>query len=225
MGVLVAATGGFLNVAEATPISEWVMPAWGWFTLAMLGLAIAPFLAFHRMRVAHDELLAQRPSVSVVSNPEDNYVRLRVKNLGGYGRFWATGHIAEHESGTPWPIQWRNTYEEAQESPKGSTRWLNIASLEQPGMGTGESVPYIRFHTAQQPHRKEGIMEGMLSRNEFKLPSELRGRPTYTIRVEINSEPPLEVKYSTNWVLAHSPDCISLVPGPDTTEPQIGVAS
>jgi hypothetical protein len=57
-GVL-AAIGTYLDILGGNPVADWPIPLWGWITLALVGLLVGPFIAFHRMRERFDKLLEQ----------------------------------------------------------------------------------------------------------------------------------------------------------------------
>jgi ABC-type multidrug transport system fused ATPase/permease subunit len=57
MGIL---AGDIVGIATSYISSQhqFVMPIWGWWLILILVLLIAPFLAFHKMRIEHDRLNA-----------------------------------------------------------------------------------------------------------------------------------------------------------------------
>jgi hypothetical protein len=57
-GVL-AAAGTYLDIFGGNPVADWPIPLWGWITLALVGLLVGPFVAFHHMRERYDKLLEQ----------------------------------------------------------------------------------------------------------------------------------------------------------------------
>ena len=200
--------GGFLNIAESTPVAEWVIPTWGWFVMAIGGLAVAPFLAYHHVRLDRDRLREGRPAIQVTLDPEptEHRVRLKVGNIGASASFVAMGRIVEHESGTPWPIQWRNTTDETQQIHKGDARVLNIATLSTP---LPELPNVIEFHTANQPERpsiaSQTLAIDSMYRQGFSLTElghDVLVINPLTLEVSITSDPSMETQpHRTLWHL------------------------
>jgi len=51
---ILAGVGAYLDISNAAPI-----PTWVWLTLLLIGLIVAPFVAFHKLRLQRDELKSQ----------------------------------------------------------------------------------------------------------------------------------------------------------------------
>ena len=49
--------GAYLDIAGAKLVAEWPIPLWVWLTLALIGLIIGPFFAYHRL---HQEYVGLR---------------------------------------------------------------------------------------------------------------------------------------------------------------------
>lgn len=73
--VIFAVTGAILDATKVTSF-----PTWLWVTAGALGLAIAPFFVFHKVRVQRDEkrerirtLINERPALTVThyTEPDD----------------------------------------------------------------------------------------------------------------------------------------------------------
>ena len=154
--------------------------------------------------------------IHIVAEPEQKMQRLRVDNNGAAADFVAMGRILEHEGGTPWPIQWRNTDGERQPIFKGGQRILNIASGEIDNDGKQD----IRFFTASQPYRSgRGVSierQSLVSRDFLlsALPSNVISSNVITLEVSITANPSMETQpCRTVWQLIRGvDDLLELIP-------------
>ncbi len=109
--------GLYLDVSGTTGI-----PMWAWLVPLILGLVVAPFLSFHKVRVKRDELknkLAdlenQRPTVEVTPYCEGKFARLRVTNTGQHRASfkvqivsWKGIPLTEPPMSFPYYARWQN---------------------------------------------------------------------------------------------------------------------
>lgn len=74
-------------------IANWNYAPWIWLSLLFIGLVVAPFIAFHRVRVERDALIEKaKPKLMVIDKNEENIdfsnagseysLGLQIKNLG-----------------------------------------------------------------------------------------------------------------------------------------------
>ncbi len=57
--LVVSVVGGGLGIANLV-VDELVVPVWGWVLIAAIGLSVAQFLAFHKIRISRDKLAYKR---------------------------------------------------------------------------------------------------------------------------------------------------------------------
>jgi hypothetical protein len=90
--------GAYLDISGGVPIPRWV-----WLSTVLVGLTVAPFISFHRVRTERDrkseqlrDLQETRPSIQV-ETVSDRYdvMFLKVTNLGEHGDFEAQIEMVE----------------------------------------------------------------------------------------------------------------------------------
>lgn len=85
--IISGAVGAYLDIS-----GKWGFPTWLWIMLLMLGLAIAPFLAFHKLRVYKQEL-----ETKLNDRQERLNVRCKLDDLIGKGNRILSRLTAESE--------------------------------------------------------------------------------------------------------------------------------
>ena len=129
--------GGYLNVTGQGPVSDWPVPLWGWLTIALVGLIVGPFFAFHKKHKQIRQLVGTHPALTVIDliDPDDrdgtDAGYLRIENDGESCQIHATGEIIGGALGDKrlhnvWPIPWRNEPELTVPLEKGGALVLGL---------------------------------------------------------------------------------------------------
>ena len=152
------------------------------------------------------------PVIRVSLEPEANYARLKVTNIGVTARFQATA--TKRQAGAqppPWPVKWRGSYSKLEEIIGGASQFLDLASL---GRTFGvPNDPIIKFHTARQE------VEPGIGEQEAFADSVVLGRheTDVVVDIEILSEPPMRRPFRNSYRVALTPtgDNMFMEPWPD----------
>ncbi len=202
-------------------VLNWI-PDWSWSIWLNIALGVVVFIILEsayriiqkqKVNVISDEKL-DAPHIEVSSCPENDYVRLLVKNQGESAEFEATGRIIEQKQGSSYPIQWRSSREKSQRINRGGEWYLNVAYIKprdtRTGLGatTGQPAPKPKPNwyllTARQ---NTGLTYEI---DEFPLPYELLELEHVTIEVHITNNYPRGQPYSEKWTLNLNGDDMEL---------------
>jgi|GEM_PF-5799710 len=135
IGVLFAVIGAIVDIWQELDISMWV-----WVAIGLLGLFIAQFMAFHKVRVSRDEVLKQPgPWIKVNRVEEGRDFYLEVNNIGGYGEFRAEVKIVSGIENLRWHLDnylayWEKAAGPVAEIMSGLSDRLKIAGYEITGL-------------------------------------------------------------------------------------------
>lgn len=148
MGFITAVTGAYLDISDTAGFQTWI-----WALVGFLTLIVAPFLAFHKVRVERDRAWQElnrlkdvSPKLSVdhfIGPDEQDHGRgyLRVRNVGGFTKAWGTARVVNGVMDSErwkehWKVPWRGQYQgEPAELPKGHEQVLStgIVLVVDPG--------------------------------------------------------------------------------------------
>ena len=194
-------------IGAITRFTEYNPPLWVWILIVGIGLLIAVFLAFHRIREELDKLKDTLPSITVTSDPEGSWVRLNVQNHGGEAEFRAKAQIVQNgkPSEISWPLQWHGSLEQIQRIFKNDHHVLNIANRGwQYGHSGQEGKPTIVFFTAKQ---SLGITSG---EEQFSDEFSVSDVTTVELEVTITSYPELRLPFKQRYIIKLTEDSITL---------------
>lgn len=195
---VVAGVGAYLDISNAVPI-----PMWVWISLFLVGLIVAPFISFHRLRFERDKIKIQLESIRnaqpliEVTPKKDNHdiYYLDVHNVGEYAEFEAQVELLEGKSfafGLPdiYPAYWDRTKRDKTQIMKGHRDRLNIATLE---MHIRVLSACFRFHYYETSYFEGSPLERIGSVNSTSwIPGIVQVlKPCFKLKVTISSNPSL----------------------------------
>ncbi len=177
-----------------------------WFVLLLpyvgLTLLVAPYYLWKGQKDGIEGLRLTAPAVSVRSQPEDNFVRLVVKNVGRQtAYFTAFADVMQNgvSIGTEWPIRWRGTLDEQSAIDSGARRLLEVASVARHFISplvTGPDNPTEVRVTFYTPSQQVGV--GRPERDSFRDPYDQK---LTLLRISVTSDPPMAEPYVQMWTL------------------------
>jgi hypothetical protein len=200
--IIGSAIGGYLDISNTAEI-----PMWIWLTLLLIGLIVAPFLSFYKVRQRRDVLQKKLdaiegalPSIEVKPvNKRDMYY-LEVKNIGNTGTFEA--EIQMIKSNAPIPSQvnqytacWAIARGREARIRKSLTDRLKIAHfITSPPDYLSQHLDlyYYEPQSGQENHvHSDSYLVGakVVSANGEERPLK---KPEFVLQVTISSEPSLK---------------------------------
>jgi hypothetical protein len=195
---ILAGTGAYLDITNAAPI-----PMWVWITLGLVGLMVAPFIAFHKLRCKRDEIRTElddirnaQPLIEVTPKKDNRDIYLDVYNVGEYAEFEAQVEVLEGKSYAHglldmYSAYWDRTKRDKTKIMKGHRDRLNIATLE---MNTRVLSACFRLHYYETRYFEHSPVEGIMSFNSTSwIPgSDQVVKPCFKLKVTISSNPSMK---------------------------------
>lgn len=196
---ILAGAGAYLDITNAAPI-----PMWVWITLGLAGLMVAPFIAFHKLRLKRDEIRTElvsirdaQPLIEVTPEIDNRDIYyLDVHNVGEYAEFEAQVEVLEGKSyafalPTTYSAYWDRTQRDKTQIMKGHRDKLKIANLE---LQTGVLTASFRLHYYETRYFERALIEGI----EFAVStswipgSDKVVKPCFKLKVTISSNPSMK---------------------------------
>lgn len=191
--------GGILSIAGLIAnIVQWLaIPSWALVVIGLLGLFIAQFLAFHRVRVERDRLRGQpAPIIEVTPKMDYHDIYLDVHNIGEYAEFEAQVELLDGKNyalALPqiYSAYWDRTKRDKTKIMKGHKDRLKVANLEIAPRGLLMS---FRLHYYETSYFEGVPLERIKSVNSTSwIPgSDQVSKPCFTLKVTISSNPSLK---------------------------------
>jgi hypothetical protein len=187
--VLGSAVGAYLDISNTLSI-----PIWLWLTFLLLGLIIAPFLAFHKIRKERDvlqEKLDNNPFIEVEPHKDFDDYYLKVHNIGGYAQFEAQVKVTNgvtSASGLPalYTACWRHAQGRQAQIMCGLIDEIKIASTQYHPIGLMHFRLYF-FDTKSEQIRSVDSTSWIPGSNQVV-------KPEFIFQVTISSLPSLKEK-------------------------------
>jgi hypothetical protein len=170
------------------------LPTWGWLIILVIGLLIAPFFAFHKLRLKSEEIKLelekqknQRPKIETGIKSQIRDFDIEIANIGEEAEFEAQVEVIDGEIYAPllphnYTACWERTRNGKTEIKNGQKDWLKIASLDIDPKGT-----FFKYHLYyfMLPHT------GVLSADSTAwIPGNTEVvRPVIRFKVTIGSKP------------------------------------
>lgn len=135
--ILSGVAGAYLDVS-----GTWGFPTWLWILFLIIGLLLAPFLAFHKVRLKSEEirieldkLKNERPKIETIIRHQNDDFNIEVLNEGEDAECEAQIEVFDGKGfvlSLPqnYSAYWEKTKNDKTKLKKGQRDWLKIASLE-----------------------------------------------------------------------------------------------